>query len=97
MSTAPMTRPKAQPMCALTIGFQTYLLPSSDGLKVMQLLQQASECECDYVDRGYVYRITGPASIELKSVLPQQVRLREVDPHAPRRTAAKPLLIGSGS
>lgn len=98
MSTAPLSKTKAQPMCCVAIGYQHFLMPSADGLKVMQLLQQASECERSYENGGYVYAIKEPAEVKWSSVNHSQVRLREIDPHAPRRSAAKPtLLIGSGS
>lgn len=34
-----MAAPK--PMCAVTIGFETYVLPTAAGMKVVELMQQS--------------------------------------------------------
>ena len=41
-----MATPKS--LCVVTIGYQHYLLPMPDGLKLIELMQKALSCEWTY-------------------------------------------------
>lgn len=82
------TRTKSQPMCIITIGFQNLLLPISDGMKVVQLLSQAIDCEQQYEGGGeFTYVVHEQVDVGLKTVQPRQIR--EID----RTSPARPLLL----
>lgn len=72
-----MTRAaKSVPMCVVEIGYQTFLLPSSDGMKLVQLMQSAFAVEATYEDRCYSYFVKEQPEVELKLVKPSQIRQR---------------------
>lgn len=72
-----MTRAaKSVPMCVVSVGYSTYLLPSSDGMKLVQLMQNAFAVETTYQERGYAYFVKEQPEIELKMVKPSQIRPR---------------------
>lgn len=70
------TKPKNEPMCAVTIGYQTLLMPASLGMKVVQMLQSAFECDRDWGDdREYI--VKEQITVEFRSVRASQIRFPE--------------------
>lgn len=92
MATRPAPRaPKAaSSMCLVTIGgLMSVVMPTDKGLKVMDLLQHAIECQPDYIGgSGYVYKLQDHAvQTELKIVQANQLR-------AAKPQQRDPLLLG---
>lgn len=87
---------KPQPMCAVTIGYETYLLPSAAGMKLVDLMQQALACKADY-GLGDTVTATGPVDVKYRSVRPDQITMppgAEVHPASPpRRITKQPLRL----
>lgn len=72
-----MTRTaKPIPMCVVEVGYQTFLLPSSEGMKLVQLMQNAFAVEATYEDQSYSYFVKEQPEVELKLVKPSQIRKR---------------------
>lgn len=68
------TKPKNEPMCAVTIGYQTLLMPASLGMKVVQMLQSAFECDRDWGDdREYI--VKEQITVEFRSVRAEPIRM----------------------
>ena len=67
-----MAAPK--PMCAVTIGYETYVLPSAAGMKLVELMQQALACENDY-GIGDTVTATGPVRVTYRSMRPDQITM----------------------
>lgn len=86
------TKQPQQQLCALTIGYSTYLLPPEDGMKVMQLMQKAVECERDLArsSADWLYLVRDRPKLELTIVNANQVRQRQGDEVPPGGT----LLLG---
>ena len=86
-----MAPPKQQPMCAGTIGFETYVLPASAGMKLVELMQQAMACESDY-GLGQTVTATGPVRVTYRSMGADQIKMppdAEIEPaRRPARTKA---------
>ena len=75
-----MATPK--PMCAVTIGYETYVLPSAAGMKLVELMQQALNCENDY-GIGDTVVATGPVRVTYRSMRPDQITMppgAEIEP-----------------
>lgn len=97
-----MATPK--PLCVVEIGYQHYLLPVSDGLKLMELMQKAVSCEWTYEDNEKEFMAGSTPRLSMQMVRPDQVRMppgAEVTP-APTRSSAKrltqqPLRLTKGS
>ncbi|EHP39403.1 hypothetical protein OR16_31619 [Cupriavidus basilensis OR16] len=73
------TAKKAVPMCIVSIGFQDYLLPAASGMKLVDIMTSAVECE----KSGYLpvrVVIGEQPEVKLEMVKPQHIRQR-----APRR------------
>lgn len=71
-----MATKKTGPMCVVTIGYQEFLLPAANGLKIMQLMTGALQVDARY-DDGRVYELRDePVQVEYTSVDPRQVRPR---------------------
>lgn len=70
-----MATKKIEPMCAVDIGYQTYLMPATAGMKLVQLLTQAVECDKDYEDGGYVYTAGDQVSVSYRNVRSAQIRM----------------------
>lgn len=70
------TKPtKPVPMCCVSIDFSSYLLPASQGMKLVEIMQQAYKCREDFGDRDYQYTPEGnQPRVELKLVRGNQVR-----------------------
>ncbi|WP_420996216.1 hypothetical protein ACKI2N_002435 [Cupriavidus sp. 30B13] len=70
------TAKKAVPMCVVRIGYQDYLLPASGGMKLVELMTTAVECE----QTGYQppkFVIGEQPEVRLQMVKQQHVHQRE--------------------
>jgi hypothetical protein len=66
---------KAVPMCVVSIGYSLdLLLPTSDGMKLVEILQRSVEVRRDFSDRDYNYTIKDQPHAEFSTVKPSQVR-----------------------
>ncbi|WP_153159656.1 hypothetical protein [Zoogloea sp. 1C4] len=83
---------KPQPMCAVTIGFETYLLPSAAGMKLVDLMQQALACERDF-GIGNNVTATGPVDVHYRSVRPDQITMPPGSEVEPARRPSRPKAI----
>lgn len=73
MSRAPA---KAVQMACLTIGFTQYLLPSAKAMKVVELMQDAFECEQDYTGHELKYEVQpDQPRVAFALVRPSQVHM----------------------
>lgn len=71
-----MATKKTAPMCVVTIGYQEFLLPAANGLKIVQLMTGALQVDARY-DKGRVYELRDEAvEVEYVSVDSRQVRAR---------------------
>jgi hypothetical protein len=84
------TAKKPATMCCVNVGYSnTYLLPIDKGMKLVELLQSAFECEREYGSLHPKYTVgQQPSHISLEIVRPEQ--LRHPDPKQP--AGAAPLL-----
>lgn len=89
-----MATPK--PMCAVTIGYETYVMPASAGMKVVELMQQAIACEPDY-GIGDTVNATGPVRVTYRSMRPDQITMPPGAAVEPARRPAKPKAIAQQS
>lgn len=85
-----MATPK--PMCAVTIGYETYVMPASAGMKVVELMQQAIACESDY-GLGDTATATGPVRITYRSMRPEQITMPPGSQVEPARRPARPKAV----
>lgn len=77
-------------MCRVQIGgLVDLIMPTDKGLKVLDLLQYAFECNAKYIgSTGYVYEVQSQAvQTELNTVQSKQLR--------PASTQGNPLLLGN--
>jgi hypothetical protein len=66
---------KAVPMCVVSIGYSLDLmLPTSDGMKLIDILQRSVKVSCDFTGRDYAYTIKDQPTAEFKTVNASQVR-----------------------
>lgn len=74
MSRPPAKPAKTVPMCCVSIDFNSYLLPASVGMKLVEILQQAYKCHENFGERDYQYtpEVNQPR-VELKLVRANQV------------------------
>lgn len=64
-------------MCCVSIGYSYYLLPADKGMKLVELLQSAFECERSFGERSAVYEVgIQPEHVTLEIVRPAQIRQR---------------------
>lgn len=83
-----MAAPK--PMCAVTIGFETYLMPADAGMKVVQLMQQAATAERDFSRSLHSTYIAGDTPrVEYVAVKQSQIQMPEGAEVTPARRRAK--------
>lgn len=71
-----MAAPKKDvPMCVVNIGYTlSLLLPSADGMKLIEILQRSAEVDSQYESRGYLYTIKDQPTAEFVTVKTSQVR-----------------------
>ena len=85
-----MATPK--PMCAVTIGFETYVLPAAAGMKLVGLMQQALACEHGY-GIGDTVAATGPVRVTYRSMRSDQITMPPGAQVEPARRQARPKAI----
>lgn len=86
---------KNEPMCVVKIGYHTHLMPATAGMKVVQLLTQAVECEEHYEDAGYVYDAGDQVNVSYRNVRPGQIRMPQgTTKPSPRSLPKRPLQLG---
>lgn len=76
------TTKKPVAMCCVKIGYDTFLMPSDKGLRVVELLQSAVECREEYGNREYIYYVQDQPRVSLAMVKPSQVRQATPETHA---------------
>ena len=64
----------ARQMCAVTIGFQTLVLPASKGMALVDLLQHAVLVEREFMKLADVYEVQDQPRVELALIKPEQLR-----------------------
>lgn len=70
-----MSRPaKPVPMCCVTIGYEDFLLPAAEGMRLVQLLQFAVTCHRDFTDRDYRYTAGEAPRVQYTAVQPDQIK-----------------------
>lgn len=90
------TKPKNEQMCVVKIGYRDYLMPAAAGMKVVQLLTQAVECEERYEGNlDFIYEAGDQVSVSYRNVRSSQIKM----PHgttapSPRRITKQPLPLG---
>lgn len=68
------TPKKVVPMCVVNIGYTiSLLLPSTDGMKLIDILTRAIEVD-RYYDKGYLYTIMDQPTAGFEMVKASQVR-----------------------
>lgn len=82
----------AKPMCAVTIGYETYVMPAAAGMKVIELFQQAIACESDY-GLGDTVTAVGPVRVTYRSMRPDQTTVPPGAQLEPARRPARPKAI----
>ncbi|UPG87004.1 hypothetical protein L2Y94_06515 [Luteibacter aegosomatis] len=72
---------KGGPLCAVTIGFQTFLMPVASGMKLVQIFTQAVDCDESY-DGSYERKYTAgkQVAVHFTTVRDDQVRLPDAQP-----------------
>lgn len=66
---------KAVPMCVVSVGYSLdLLLPTSDGMKLIEILQRSVEVRRDFAVREYTYTIKDQPTAEFATVKGSQVR-----------------------
>jgi hypothetical protein len=80
-------------MCCVRIGYQEFLMPADKGMKVVELMTSAVDCDKQYLERGYSYTLRDQPDVSFNLVKPDQIRL----PQATAPIQAPTLLIGSNS
>lgn len=91
-----MSRPtKPVAMCFVSIGYGSrLLLPADKGMKLVEILQSAFECDQQFLteDHAYSYVPKEQPSVEFTLVRPQQIRSSE---YVSAQKRKPPLLLGS--
>lgn len=87
-----------KPMCCVMVGYQALLMPADKGMKLVELLQYAVECEHGWGDRDHTYTVGEQPRVEYRMVKPGQIRSPgggvELDAAPARRTgASRPRLL----
>lgn len=97
-----MATPKG--MCIVTIGYQHYLIPVADGLKVMDIMQKALSCEWNFrSDSGKKEFDVGDApTLSMQTIRADQLRMppgavvtpaTQSTQTTPKRIAKQPLRL----
>ena len=80
-------------MCCVTIDYNDFILPADQGMRLVELMQQAMRCREEYVD-GRIYVLDAkPLDISMAIIRPSQVRPAPSNQDDRRA----PLLLGSDS
>lgn len=93
-----MATPKA--MCIVTIGYQHYLIPIADGLRVMDIMHKALSCEWNFREGSEKEFDVGDApTLSMQTIRADQLRMPPgavVTPATqttPKRIAKQPLRL----
>lgn len=67
-------RAKPVPMCCVRIGYQDFILPFADGMKLVELMQRAFPAKLHFTGQYDQYVVEGIQSrVEFVSIRPDQV------------------------
>ncbi|MFG9451231.1 hypothetical protein ACEP2X_28510 [Pseudomonas aeruginosa] len=76
-----MARNRAQQLCIVTLGYQRFLLPQADALKLIDIMSRAAEVDHEYVSgAGYKYTVGEAPNAELTVVRPSQLIMPQAEP-----------------
>ena len=82
-----MSRTANKPMCVVTIGFTSLLMPAADGARLMTMLGQAVEVDNDYRTLGHLggtWVVSDKAlRLEMEMVRADRVKMPEGSVQAP--------------
>lgn len=81
MSRSASTAKKAVPLCCVTIGYQSFLLPTTDGMALVKLMQSAFQVQKGY-DTAFFYEVGEQPEVEFSIIKAAQVRARATDTNA---------------
>jgi hypothetical protein len=82
-----MSMNKTVPMCCVSLDYHDYLMPSKDGLKVVELMQSAILCEREYVSgTGLRFTRGEPPDVGYRAITPSQINSQPVKPATPGKT-----------
>ncbi len=65
---------KAVAMCCVTIGYRDYLMPADKGMKVVELMQSAFECEKGWGSLNHNYVPGEQPQVCFEMVRPSQIK-----------------------
>lgn len=68
-----MATKKSVQMCCVSVDYRTYLLPATDGMRLVEIMQRAFECNARY-DEGKTYELGPQPEVSLVLVKPSQVK-----------------------
>ncbi|MCV2359652.1 hypothetical protein LNV08_11795 [Paucibacter sp. TC2R-5] len=72
-ATAKPAPAKGVRMCRVTIGYEHFLLPVAQGLKLIEVMEAALQLETDWATPDSKYYITGVPRLAYHSALPSQI------------------------
>lgn len=80
------TRNSKQQLCVVTLGYQSFLLPQADALKLIDIMSRAARVESEYGHGGYRYTVGEAPDAELTVVRPSQLVMPQAEsaPSTPR-------------
>lgn len=64
---------KPVPLCCVTVGYQSFLMPAQLGMKLVDLMNSAVICQMDYQKDGHCFTPKEQPRVEYVSVRPGQV------------------------
>lgn len=83
-----------QQMAFIAIGHNYFLMESSKGMKVVELMQHAVKADWNYhADEGRSYTAHGPVEVELRLVRADQVHMPQGEPVPAAVPRARPRLL----
>jgi len=78
-------------MCIVSISHRDYLMPSDKGMKLVELMQHAIECDWDFTGNIHAYIVREQPETRYKSVKPSEIKIPQEFP-APSSKPMKLLL-----
>ncbi|WP_281687599.1 hypothetical protein [Pseudomonas citronellolis] len=66
-------RNSKQQLCVVTLGYQRFLLPQPDALKLIDIMSRAAQVERDYADDGLKFIVGEAPEADLSVVRPGQL------------------------
>lgn len=74
-------------MCCVNVGYYRLLMPADKGMRMVELLQSAVECQMDYqTGAGDIYYVQEQPHVSLTMVKPSQVRQAATESSSEGRT-----------